>query len=339
MRLHTLAAAARASLGRPPIDYVAGPASPHEVVAEWPLARLLRYPARPGAPARPLLVVASLINRYYVLDLLPDLSVIALLAGRGFDVYVLDWKATGAAGPDLTFADYVDGVIQDAARVVARRGGGERTAVLGYCMGGTMAAMFAARHPSLVSALVLLGTPIDFHRSGMLASWTDRSLFDADLLVDAYGNMPPALMQSGFKLMNPLETWSKLITLWSDAADEDRVRHFVALEAWLDDNVAFPGGVYREYIRGLYQENALVRGAFTVGGTTVDLRRIEAPLLDVVALRDRICAPESSRALMTLVGAKDKRLVEFDTGHIGLTASRRSLKELWPTVATWLEER
>ena len=76
------------------------------------------------ATAKPVLIVSSLINRYYVLDLLPELSVIALLNRRGFDVYVLDWKSPGPDGPALGFTDYVDGVIPAAATSVACRASG-----------------------------------------------------------------------------------------------------------------------------------------------------------------------------------------------------------------------
>ena len=157
--------------------------------------------------------------------------------------------------------------------------------------------------------------------------------------MDVLGNMPPAMMQSGFKLLNPFDAVNKMVSLLRDAGDADRVRHFVALESWLDDNIAFPGGVYREYIRALYQEDLLCKRTMRVGGTPVDLSRLTAPLLNVLALRDHICAPPSSRALMPLVGSKEKEVMEFDTGHIGLTTSRRSLAELWPRVADWLEQR
>ena len=340
-RLHAQAAFARLAMGRPPIEFIAGPASPHEVVVDGELARLIHYPEKRarGGKGPAVLIVASLINRYYVLDLLPDLSVINSLCERGIDVWVLDWKAPGPNGPRLGFADYLDGVIADSAGEVAARRGNRPPTVIGYCMGGTMAAMFAALHPELVRGLCLLGAPIDFHASGTLADWTRRERFDADLLVDALGNMPPSLMQSGFKLMNPFDAWQKLVGLARDAEDDDRVRQFVALEAWLDDNIAFPGGVYREYIGRLYQDNALIGGGLRVGDRAVDLKRLTVPLLNVIALRDHICAPPSSRALMDLVGSTDRELVEFDTGHIGLTTSRRSLRDLWPRIAAWIEAR
>ncbi len=339
-RLHAQAAFARLMHGKGPIDFVAGPASPYDVLEEWPLARLIHYRStKPGA-GKPILLVASLINRYYVMDLLPELSVIALLNRRGFDVYVLDWKSPGPDGPELGFADYVDGVIPKAAKLVAARHGATGLpTVIGYCMGGTLSVMFAARHADKLRALVLLGTPVEFRLSGELYNLTDRRRFDADLLMDMLGNMPPVMMQSGFKLLNPLDAFNKITSLVRDAGDADRVRHFVALESWLDDNVAFPGGVYREYIRALYQDDLLCKRTMRIAGTPVELAKLTAPLLNVIALRDHICNPPSSKALMKLCGSTDAQVLEFDTGHIGLTTSRRSLAELWPRIADWMEQR
>ncbi|MGZ3438052.1 MAG: alpha/beta fold hydrolase [Polyangia bacterium] len=338
-RLHGQAALARLWLGKEPIEHVRGPATAHRVLEDGPLARLLHYPSAKTGPARPVLIVSSLINRYYVLDLLPELSVISLLNRRGFDVYALDWKSPGPAGPELGFTDYVDGVIPAAARSVAALHRGVLPAVIGYCMGGTLSVMFAARHADKLRALCLLGTPVEFRLSGELHGLTDRRRFDADLLMDVLGNMPPMLMQSGFKMLNPFDAVNKMVSLLKDAADGERVRHFVALESWLDDNVAFPGGVYREYIRALYQDDALCERTMRIAGTPVDLAKLTAPLLNVIALRDHICAPPASRALMPLVSSKEKEIFEFDTGHIGMTTSRRSLSELWPRIADWLEQR
>lgn len=336
--LHGQVNAIRALDGKLPIPYLAGPASAHEVVAEGPLARVLLYKARGPRRGAPILFVASLINKFYVLDLLPELSVISKLCDAGFDVYVLDWSASGELGPTLRFGDYVDGAIKSAAEG-AKRDSGAAPIVLAYCMGGTLAAMFAARHPGLVRALCLLGTPIDFHESGLLALWTKREHFDAELLTDALGNMPPFLMQSGFKALNPADALLKLAKLALDAGDDRRARHMVAMESWLADNVSFPGGVYREYIRALYQDNALVEGTFRIAGEVVDLKKIVAPLLNVIALRDHICRPPSSLALMDRVGSQDKQVLQFDTGHIGIATSRASHQKLWPSIIDWMVGR
>src|SRR5207249_564490 len=107
----------------------------------------LHYRARGAAQPTPIVIVASLINRYYVLDLLPELSVIDQLCRHGFDVFVLDWKAPGEDGPERGFDDYVDGAIGAAVRTAAATAKSDgKAGLLGYCMGGTLAAIYAARH-------------------------------------------------------------------------------------------------------------------------------------------------------------------------------------------------
>ena len=338
MRLHALAQTARLMHGKPPIEFIGGAAHPSTVVADFPMAKLLRYEPLGKKRAGSVVVVASLINKYYVLDLLPEISVIRGYQERGFSVYVLDWKAPGADGPKQGFVDYVDGAIAQAVNHAAGAEGAPPH-LLGYCMGGTMAAMYAARKPDAIRTLTLLAAPIDFHQTGVLSDWTKRERFDADLVVDALGNMPPWLMQSGFKLMSPVDQIIKPLRTLLDGADADRIRHVTALEAWLDDNMSFAGGLYRQYIKGLYQENALVNGTFRIAGTVVDLRKITAPLLNVIALRDHIAAPASSLVIQNLVASADREVLEYETGHIGLTASRRTIEKLWPKVYGWVEAR
>ena len=327
------AAAARLLRGKRPVGAARRGASANEVVARRGNV-LLRKFAVEGRPKARLVIVASLINRWYVMDLLPGLSVIERLRAAGIETFVIDWGAPGAEGPRRTFSDYCDELIPWAIREA-----GGPAAIMGYCMGGTVATMHAALHPGEVRALVLLGTPIDFRNSGVLATWTENGRFDGDLVADAFGNVPPWMLQSAFKAMAAADLPRKWKDLVKHADDEDVVRHFVALESWLEDNVAFPGGLYREYIKGCYQENRLVSGGMKVGGQTVDLAKISMPLLNVIALRDRICEPPASRALMDHASSSDKQVLEFDTGHIGLTTSKRALKELWPRITDWLIER
>jgi len=133
---------ARLLHGKPPVTLAHGFANRSEVVGVHEGVPLLRYAAK--APRKgSLLVVASLINRAYVLDLLDGISVVDGFCKKGFDVYVLDWQAPGREGLARTFADYVDDIIPWAAQV-ASGGGSGGVHVLGYCMGGTLAAVVAA---------------------------------------------------------------------------------------------------------------------------------------------------------------------------------------------------
>jgi len=187
-----------------------------------------------------------------------------------------------------------------------------------------------------VKALMLLGTPIDFHRSGILASFTKPDVFDADLLVDALGNVPPAMLQAAFKAMAPSTLMHKFWDLSDRAEDADAVIHYAAVERWLEDNISFPGGLYRPYIKGLYQENGLVKGTMKVGDRTVDLKKLAMPVLNIIGLKDNIVNVDGSRGLMPFL-AQGKELA-FDTGHIGLTTSKRAHRELWPQAHAWALE-
>ena len=329
--LTSMANLARLLHGKSPLDHKHGPAHPSEVVGARDGVKLLRYAAK--APRQgSLLVVASLINRFYVLDLLPDVSVIDGFCKKGFDVFVLDWLPPGPAGLKRDFTDYVDNFIPWGAKEAA---GGEEGGVhvLGYCMGGTMAAMFAALHPQLVKSLMLLGTPIDFHKSGMLANFTQPHVFDADLMVDALGNVPPTMLQAAFKAMAPSTLMNKFWDLSEKAEDADAVIHYVAVERWLEDNISFPGGLYRPYIKGLYQANGLITGEMVVGGHKVDLHQLTMPVLNIIGLKDTIVNPPGSHGLMPFL--KQGTQIEFDTGHIGLTTSKRAQRDLWPQVHAW----
>ena len=329
--LTSMANLARALGGESPITLADGPANTFDVLGAREGARLLRYPAK-GPRKDSLLVVASLINQYYVLDLLKEISVIDGFCQQGFDVYVLDWQAPGEVGLSRDFVDYGDGFIRWGA---AEAAGGTDAGVhvLGYCMGGTMAAMHAAMHPHQVKSLMLLGTPLDFHKSGVLATFTQPHVFDSDLMVDALGNVPPLMLQSAFKAMAPATLFHKFWEAAERAGDEGALKHFLAVEKWLEDNVSFPGGLYRPYIQRLYQDNALIKGTMTVAGRTVDLKNLTMPVLNIIGLKDTIVNPEGSRAVMPLL--KNGSVLEFETGHIGLTTSKRAHKELWPAVHRW----
>lgn len=329
--LTSMANLARLLSGERPITVGRGPAHPYDVIGARQGARLLRYNAR-GPRKDSLLVVASLINQYYVLDLLPDVSVIDGFCRQGFDVYVLDWQAPGEEGLSRDFTDYVDGFITWGATEAAR-GTDHGVHVLGYCMGGTLAAMHAALHPHQVKSLMLLGTPLDFHASGVLASFTKPHVFDANLMVDALGNVPPLMLQSAFKAMAPATLFHKFWEAADRTHDEEALRHFLAVEKWLEDNVSFPGGLYRPYITRLYQDNALIQGKMTVGTRTVDLKDLKMPVLNIIGTKDTIVNPAGSRAVMPLLA--QGTALEFETGHIGLSTSKRAHRELWPKVHAW----
>ncbi len=170
--------------------------TPADVVHRENKWTLLRYRARPEgrAPGLPLLIVPSLINRHYVLDLMPGKSFVEYLVGSGRDVYLIDWGTPTDEDRFVTFDDVCDRALARALRVATRHAGTRGAHVLGYCLGGTLTAIHAAVRPRRVASLTVLAAPVDFHDEGVLSQWTRTRSFDVRALVRATGLVPWPLM-------------------------------------------------------------------------------------------------------------------------------------------------
>ena len=310
-----------------------------EVYVEGRL-RLLRYRPVVEHPAPiPLLIVPSLLHRYYLLDLVPGRSMVEYLVGRGLDVYLLDWGTPGPQDRSTTFDQYIVGALRRAVQRVRAVAGSERVSLLGYSMGGTLAAIFAALYGRYVANLIAVAAPIDFHDDGILSQWARKDRFNVDLVVDTLGALPAALMQASFRMLKPTYQIAQQIALAEQFGDMEAVQDFLAMQFWIDDNIPFLGEAYRTYIKELYQENHLVEGRLVVGGRRVDLGQIEAPLLTVVAAKDCICPPASSMPLNDLVCSADRQILELPGGHTGSVAGAGAPGHLWPQLAEWLLPR
>jgi polyhydroxyalkanoate synthase len=116
-------------------------------------------------------------------------------------------------------------------------------------------------------------------------------------------------------------------------------RHFVdiflAVEKWLYETPSIPGNLYRQIINDCYKGNLLIQNKMMVGGKQVDLKKVEVPLLTVVAQRDDLVSPESTLAANDYVSSKDKTSLQAPSGHVGLCISSHAHEKLWPDAARW----
>jgi polyhydroxyalkanoate synthase len=151
----------------------------------------------PAAPRRPVLLVPSMINRWYVLDLRAGSSFVEGLVNAGHDVYLLDWGVPRDEDRYLTWAEVIDRLAR-VVRFVLRDTGADRTGILGYCMGATLSTIYTALNPERVAALVNLAGPIDFSHAGFLGHMVDRRWFDPAAIAAA-GNVQPVQMQNGLQ--------------------------------------------------------------------------------------------------------------------------------------------
>lgn len=315
--------------------------TPSDVVFAENKWRLLRYRPRAGGPAfpTPVLLVPSLINRHYVLDLMPGKSLVEFLVARGHDVFVIDWGTPGDEDRYVDFDEVCDRYLGRALRQTSALAESETAHVLGYCLGGTLAAIHAAVHCERFASLTALAAPIGFHDAGLLSAWTRSKSFDVGALVAATGNVPWQLMQSAFHLLRPTLGLQKAVHIADRLWDDEFMNGFLALETWGGDNVSFPGACYERYVEELYRKDALVAGSFRLSGKPARLEAITCPTLAVTFEHDNIVPKESAAVLLDRIGATDKHRIHLSGGHVGAVVSKKAAQGLWPALATFWEDR
>ena len=322
---------------RPPVG-----TTPADVVHRENKWRLLRYRPAPGQTRRfqtPVLLVPSLINRHYVMDLLPGKSMAEDLVAAGHDVYCIDWGTPGDEDRFVTFDDVCDKYLGRAIRFAARTSPRNQTHVLGYCLGGTLAAIHAAARPEHVASLLLLAAPVSFADDGALAAWTRSPQFDVGAIVQGFGNVPWQLMQGAFHMLRPTLSMAKAVGVIDRAANDEFLDGFLAIETWGNDNVSFPGECYKQYIEQLYRGDALMHGTFALSGIPARLENIACPVSCIVFEHDNIVPWQSAAVLVDRVASKDKALHKLPGGHVGAVVSRAAQKKLWPMMREFWAER
>ena len=258
-----------------------------------------------GGTGAPIVLVPSLINPPSVLDLDEDVSLAAALAKGGRQVLLVDWgQASERAGLDI--AGHVETLLLPLLDAV-----GEPAAVIGYCLGGTMA--IAAAQLANVSRVATLAAPWHFarypaeSRQALLRLW-DQSRTASEHL----GALPMEVMQAGFWALDPDRTVRKFAEFADADPASDPARRFVTLEDWANDGEPLPLPAARELFEKLYRDDLPGSGAWSVGGETI-AERPPVPMLHLVAGDDRIVPPAS---------APDGDQIVIASGHVGMIVGR-----------------
>ncbi|MFO0554115.1 MAG: alpha/beta fold hydrolase [Polyangiaceae bacterium] len=306
------------------------PVTPRDTVFCDGPAQLYRFRASPNASPlkKTVLLVPSLINRWYVLDLRRGASVATALVEAGFDVFCLDWGEPNDEDRFFTWDDVLSRLSRMVKKTV-RISGADQIGILGYCIGGTLTAIHTALEPGPIAALVNLAGPIDFSHAGFLGHMTNPRWFDPAAIAQA-GNMSAAQMQAGFVALRPTSQFAKVVSYLDKLSQQEKLEAFESLEKWASDNIAFPAAAYVRYIEDLYQENQLVRGEHHIAGRQVDLARISCPVLTVTTSKDAICPPPAALALNEKVGSATREHVSIPGGHVGAVVGDKARTELYP---------
>ena len=342
-----------------------------QVVFRNDLFELIQYtPLTEKVYERPYLMVPPCINKFYILDLQPDNSVVRYMVEQGHTVFLVSWKNPDATMSKVTWDDYVgDGVIK-AIEVVKDIGGTDQINVLGFCVGGTLTsnalAVLAARKKDYVASLTLLTTLLDFSDSGILDVFIDEGM--VKLRESTIGGEGGHFgMMSGLDLGNTFSFLRPNDLVWNYVVENYLKGNSPPpfdLLYWNGDSTNLPGPMYCWYLRHTYLQNELIKpGKLTVCGEKVDLGKITVPAY-IYASHDDHIVPWKSAYQSTQILKGKNRFVLGASGHIAgvinppvknkrhyfennklaktadewLAQAKDVKGSWWPNYALWLEQ-
>jgi len=294
------------------------------VVFENELLQLIEYkPLTAKVHERPMLFVPPCINKYYILDLQPDNSLIRYTVEQGHRTFVVSWRNPDESLVDKTWDDYIEMGPIAAMRAVQGITGAKTLNTLGFCVGGTILstalAVLAARGEQPAHSVTLLTTLLDFDSTGILDIFIDEAMVQMrEMSIGAQAPSGPGLLKG-----------KELATTFSFLRPNDLVWNYVVgnylkgeappafdLLYWNGDSTNLPGPMYCWYLRHTYLQNELKKpGALTVCGEKVDLGAIEAPFFIYGSREDHIVPWPAAYNSVPLVSGK-KTFVMGASGHI-----------------------
>jgi polyhydroxyalkanoate synthase len=312
--------------------------SPKDTVWERDKVQLWRYHNPRVTKGPPIVIVMSLISRSYILDLRPGNSFIEHLLQAGYDVFMVDWGVPDEADSHNTIETYVDDYLPLAVSAACKEARADSVTLIGYCLGGVLAALYVAGHPEApVRNLVLVATPVDYSKMGVIAGLVRQGRIDPEKVLDDTGNVPADAIRNVFRIRKPTADWVQYANLWENLWNDQFLEGYEAMNQWNNDHVPFAGAAMEQMVRLLIRENRLMKGTLRLGGRKVNLKSIDVPVLNVVAEKDDIVPIASAEPVADLVGSKDAQNLKLAAGHVGLLAGRKAARETLPSIVEWLD--
>jgi polyhydroxyalkanoate synthase subunit PhaC len=245
--------------------------------------------------------------------------------------------------PDELEADndlerYVDGYLPRALDAVRRVSGHEEVTLVGYCLGGVIATLYAAGHDRAnVRNLILMATPLDYSEMGAMVALLREGRLEPDALIDETGNVPADALYSGFYMLAPTVEVAQKATLLENLWNDEFVEGCQAMATWSRDHVPFPGAAFRQLVDLLVRQNILMTGSMPLGGRQVDLARVQAHVLNAMAERDNVVPPPAVAPVMQLVGDPARREeLRLPGGHVTFGTGRSAFKHTMPKLTDWI---
>ena len=289
------------------------------VVFENELFQLIEYkPSGKQVYERPFLFVPPCINKFYILDLQPENSLIKYVVDQGHRTFVVSWRNADDSLQDKTWDDYIEDAAIKAIEVVREITGARQINALGFCVGGTILstalAVLAARGEKPVASTTFLTTLLDFSDTGILDLFIDEPMVKyREMQMGKGGLLKGQELATTFSFLRPNDlVWNYVVGNYLKGETPPPFD----LLYWNSDSTNLPGPMYTWYLRNTYFENNLVQpGKCTVAGQKVDLSSIDMPVYIYGSREDHIVPIVGAYASTKHLPGK-KRFVMGASGHI-----------------------
>ncbi|MDC8760381.1 class I poly(R)-hydroxyalkanoic acid synthase [Janthinobacterium fluminis] len=308
------------------------------VVFENDLFQLIQYtPATASVHARPLLMVPPCINKFYILDLQPENSLVRYAVEQGNTVFLMSWRNPDKTMGHITWDDYIERGAIEALRVTREISGQDQVNAFGFCVGGTIIAtalaVLKARGASPAASLTLLTTLLDFSDTGVLDVFIDEPQVRLREQTLAKGGLLPGSdLASTFSSLRPNDLiWNYVQSNYLKGNEPPAFD----LLYWNADSTGLPGPMFCWYLRHTYLENSLrVPGKLTVAGEKVDLSSIDVPTFIFGSREDHIVpwgAAYASTALLNPKKPRANRFILGASGHIAgvINPAAKNKRSYW----------
>ncbi|MEK3808850.1 alpha/beta fold hydrolase [Bacillus sp. FSL H8-0547] len=308
----------------------------------WQLNKitLWHYPPAVRNYQTPLFLIYSPVNSPDILDLFPGKSVIASFIQAGFDVYLLEFGEPGYEDKDDTLEDYVAKYIQKAAKRTLLHSRAESLTVIGYCLGGTLAAIFAAVTDLKIKNLILYTAPVDFEETHLYDKWLTalRAADETDIeqMMEWNTLISAARVKAGMRLLTSPVYFTPYLALLGKTDDEAYMQKWMRFNKWANSYLPMPGAFVKDVVLKLVKENSLISGELTIKNKKAELKNISCNLLVISGESDQLVSVRQSSSIMKHAASKDKTFMLSKKGHTGVTISEGQLPEF---LDKWLPPR
>lgn len=293
--------------------------TPGSVVYQNEIMQLIQYePATDKVYAKPILITPPYINKFYVLDLDEEKSLVRWLVNKGFTVFMISWINPDTSLAHKSFSDYVMQGPIEALNVVLNITGTNKAHLMGYCVGGTLAsisaALLKAQGRDCLASLTLLTTLLDFSKPGEVGHYLSKASWPMlKQQVETQGYMDGRTLAMGFSLLRENQLfWPYFINNYLKG---ESPQAFDILY-WNSDSTHIPAANYVEYIENTYLYNRLKEpGGFCINGTPIDLSSIDVPVYCLATKSDHIVLWDAAYQSAQLINSP-VRFVLAGSGHL-----------------------